>query len=86
MISKNARNLLKDMHVYKGVARGTRGHYLLESILNVAERWRARQGGRANKCINVNELLKGEKVGVAIIIIIITDVWESDLGTALRGN
>ena len=55
------KKLLKDVYVYKGVARGTRVHYLLESIVKVAERWRARQGGKANKCINVNELLKGEK-------------------------
>ena len=62
IISRNARDRLLDVHVYRGAAEGMSDHYLVEGRVRVAEKWRP-GGGRGTRsvCVKVRELRKNEK-------------------------
>ena len=52
IISRDARDRLLDVHVYRGAAVGMSDHYLVEGRVRVAERWRPGEGEGLGECVS----------------------------------
>ena len=62
IVSKNAWNRLRDVHVYRGEAQGVSDHFLVEGRVRAGGRWRRGRGANeGRKVVKVKELTKKEK-------------------------
>ena len=61
LITKRMVGILKDVHMFRGVAAGTSDHFLVEAKVVVAKEWGNRVVGCKREVVKVEELKKKTK-------------------------